>query len=58
LRIVWSFDANNDIEQIWTYLAQNASVDRADRQIIKIVEACRLVSDWPRSDRSRAGRAP
>ena len=58
MRVVWSFDANNDIEQIWTYLAQNASVDRADRQIIKIVEACRLVSDWPRSGSPRDNIIP
>ena len=58
MRVVWSIDANNDIEQIWTYFAQNASVDRADSQIIKIVEACRLLSDWPRSGRPRDNIIP
>jgi toxin ParE1/3/4 len=53
LRVVWSTEANNDLEQIWTYLARNASVERADYQAARIVEACGLLSEWPRSGRAR-----
>jgi toxin ParE1/3/4 len=53
LRIVWSTDADTDLEQIWNYLAQQASVARADDQIHKIVGACRQLSDWPLSGQAR-----
>jgi toxin ParE1/3/4 len=58
LRIVWSTDADTDLEQIWNYLAQQASVARADDQIRKIVAACRLLCDWPLSGQARDGLIP
>jgi toxin ParE1/3/4 len=47
LRVVWSSDADSDLEEIWNYLAQQASVARADNQVHKILAACRKLSDWP-----------
>ena len=53
LRIVWSTDADNDLAQIWNYLAREASIARADDQIRKIEAACRLLSEWPLAGHSR-----
>ena len=53
MRVVWSTEASSDLEKIWTYLAQNASVERADDQVAKIVETGRMLAEWPRSGRAR-----
>lgn len=53
MRVIWSTEATNDLEKIWSYLARNASVQRADEQAIRIVEVCRTLSEWPRSGRAR-----
>jgi toxin ParE1/3/4 len=58
LRIVWSTDANDDLAQIWNYLAREASVARADDQINKIESACRVLSDWPLAGRARDAILP
>ena len=58
MQIVWSPAANDDLEQIWTYIAQEASAKRADDQVIKIVEICRSLSDWPHSGRARDDITP
>jgi toxin ParE1/3/4 len=54
VQIVWSAAAYDDLEQIWTYLAQEASVALADDQIVKIEMACRTLSEFPFAGRSRA----
>ena len=53
LRIAWSREAEDDLLQIWGYLAREASIPRADDQIQKIEQACRRLSDWPLSGRAR-----
>ena len=53
MRIVWSTAAYDDLEQIWNYLAKEASVARADDQIVKIETACRTLSEFPFAGRSR-----
>jgi toxin ParE1/3/4 len=58
LRIVWSSDANRDLAQIWNYLAQEASVARADDQVRKIEAACRVLSEWPLAGQSRDAIIP
>jgi len=53
LKIVWSPESDEDLLQIWSYLASETSVAVADEQIQKIEHACRKLSDWPLSGRSR-----
>jgi toxin ParE1/3/4 len=53
LRIVWSPDADNDLAQIWNYLAREASIGRADDQVRKIETACCVLAEWPLAGRSR-----
>ncbi len=53
MRIVWSAAAYDDLEMIWSYLAQEASVVRADDQIVRIETACSRLSVFPFAGRSR-----
>lgn len=58
MRIVWSTAAYDDLEHIWNYLAQVASIARADDQIVKIETACRKLSEFPLVGRSRDALIP
>lgn len=53
MQIVWSTAAYDDLEQIWNYLVNEASVAGADAQIVKIESACRTLADFPFAGRSR-----
>jgi toxin ParE1/3/4 len=57
-RIIWSREADDDLLQILSYLASEASIVRADNQIYTIERACLRLADWPLSGRSRDSIIP
>ena len=56
--IVWSADAEEDLFQIWSYLARQTSQTIADRQIRTIRQACRRLGRLPYSGRTRDQLVP
>lgn len=46
-------EADEDLLEIWGYLAQEASARVADRQLREIDEACAMLKAWPYSGRKR-----
>jgi toxin ParE1/3/4 len=57
-RIIWSPEAEQDLLDIWSYLAREASFTVADTQIRDIVHACQLLGDHPLAGRLREELAP
>jgi toxin ParE1/3/4 len=45
--------AERDLDEIWSYVAEDASLETADRLIDAIVERFELLSDQPRMGRLR-----
>lgn len=58
LRLSWSPAAEEDLLQIWRYIADQAFAPRADEQIRKIRNAGQTLRDWPFSGRSREELMP
>jgi len=58
LRIVWSREADEDLLQIWLYLASKTSDAVADNQVSKIEQASGRLQDGPKSGRSRDSIVP
>jgi len=56
--IIWSIDAEEDLFQIWAYLARHASLAVADRQIRTIRRGSRRLARLPYSGRSRDDLVP
>jgi len=53
LPLVWSPEADEDLIDIWLYLAREASERVADRQLQDIDQACGTLQEWPYSGRPR-----
>jgi toxin ParE1/3/4 len=53
LPIIVSPEADEDLVEIWGYLARQASVRVADRQLNEIDAACETLKAWPYSGRKR-----
>jgi len=53
VRVAWSSGAEKDLLQIWNYLAREASIENANRQIEKIRQLSRLLSEQPQAGRLR-----
>jgi toxin ParE1/3/4 len=51
--VVWSPEADEDLVQLWLYLAEEASEGAADRRLREIERACATLSQWPQSGRAR-----
>lgn len=51
--VVWSPEAEQDLLDIWLYLAQEASPDVADKQLRSIGAACDEIAAWPQAGRAR-----
>lgn len=45
--VVIAAAAERDIEQIYRYIAATDGIDRADRLLIALHEACRKIADFP-----------
>ena len=58
MRIAWSSGAEDDLQRIWNYLAREASIEIANRQIEKIRQLSRLLSEQPRIGRLRNSLLP
>jgi toxin ParE1/3/4 len=52
-RLIWSQPADFDLLDIWSYLAEQASSDTADRQLRTIVTACERLAARPLLGRPR-----
>jgi toxin ParE1/3/4 len=52
-RLVWSPEAEQDLFDIWTYLAREASPEIADAQLRAIDRASANLVEWPQSGRAR-----
>ena len=52
-RALWSAHADNDLLDIWDYLAAEASPRVADKRVRAILDASDMLADWPRSGRRR-----
>jgi toxin ParE1/3/4 len=53
LPIILSPEADEDLIEIWSYLAQQASDRVADRQLSEIETVCSTLETWPHSGRKR-----
>jgi toxin ParE1/3/4 len=53
LPIIFSAEADEDLIQIWGYLAREASQQVADRQLHDIDRVCSRLKAWPLSGRTR-----
>jgi len=53
-RVVWSPEAEQDLIEIWAYLAREASPRVADRQLRSIDRACDGLSERPLTGRIRS----
>jgi toxin ParE1/3/4 len=53
LTIIFSPEADEDLIQIWGYLAREASERAADRQLHDIDRLCARLEAWPLSGRAR-----
>lgn len=51
--VIWSPEAEQDLLDIWHYLATEAGPETADRQLRRIDAACRSVSEAPLRGRPR-----
>jgi toxin ParE1/3/4 len=51
--LIWSKDAENDLFEIWAYLAREASPEIATDQLRAIAEATSILVAWPQSGRAR-----
>jgi toxin ParE1/3/4 len=58
LPVFWSSDAEEDLFQIWAYLARRASRAVADRIVINIQRDCLRLEAWPFSGRDRGDIVP
>jgi toxin ParE1/3/4 len=58
LSIGWSSDAEEDLFQIWAYLARRGSRAVADRVVRDIELNCRRLQAWPQSGRDRGDILP
>lgn len=58
MRLIWSPEAEKDLEGIWSYLAQQSSIARADARAGMIIAACDRLSEWPMSGRRRDNIRP
>jgi toxin ParE1/3/4 len=52
-RVVWSPEAEQDLLDIWAYLAREASTRVADEQLRSIDRVCDMLSEAPLLGRSR-----
>ncbi len=50
--------AADDLEDLWSYVADSTSDDIADGRMDRIFEACSMLRDQPRSGRPRDELAP
>ena len=53
LAIIQSPEAEEDLIEIWTYLAEQATEQAADRQLAAIESACANLEHWPYAGRQR-----
>lgn len=51
--IIWSRKAENDLLEIWSYLARKASHEVANGQLRAIDQATQRLREWPFSGRAR-----
>lgn len=51
--VVWSPEAEGDLLEIWTYLANEASPEVANVQLRSIARSTRRLARWPLSGRAR-----
>jgi toxin ParE1/3/4 len=51
--IVWSREAESDLEDIWTYYAENAGREVANTIVRAIGDTCRILEDHPLAGRGR-----
>ena len=58
LAVVWSPEAEEDLIEIWGYLADRASPQIADTQLTAIEAACAKLEHWPYSGRQRDALLP
>jgi toxin ParE1/3/4 len=56
--IIWSADAERDIDDIWDYLASEASVRVADEVVRNIFRACEKLISYPSLGRPRDNLIP
>jgi toxin ParE1/3/4 len=53
LAVLWSPEAEEDMLEIWSYVAHEASPAFADRQLREIYERCATLESWPNAGRPR-----
>ncbi len=53
LAIIWSPEAENDLLDIWNYVARESSPSLADAQVKAVHHACVTLAQWPHSGRAR-----
>jgi toxin ParE1/3/4 len=58
LAILWSPEAEEDLFEIWTYVAREASDAIADSQLRTIHKACGTIEAWPGAGRTRQELSP
>jgi toxin ParE1/3/4 len=58
LSILWSPEAEQDLIEIWSYLAEQATTQVADSQLNAIENACAKLEYWPYSGRQRDSLLP
>jgi toxin ParE1/3/4 len=58
LAVFWSPEAEKDLLEIWSYLADQASPPIADTQLNAIEGACAKLEHWPHSGRQRDNLLP
>lgn len=51
--VVWSPEAEQDLLDIWGYLADHASANAADDQLRLIGATCARLTEWPEAGRPR-----
>jgi toxin ParE1/3/4 len=56
--ILWSPEAEEDLIDIWGYLAREATEEIADRQLNAIENACSTLEAWPLCGRPRDSLLP
>jgi toxin ParE1/3/4 len=57
-RLIWSPRAEQDLQEIWRYLAAEASLPTADKLIRQVIHAAERIGDRPLSGRARDDLTP
>jgi toxin ParE1/3/4 len=51
--VVWSPQAESDLQEVWEYLAREVSIELADRRVRQILDACDPLLRFPFRGRPR-----